>query len=385
MAYIAYAFFSLSVALFGRRSEKILVCLFFCLLLLGYCIFFGLSYKAGSDWINYLADYTSGCANPNFEIGFQALCWFFYTIGIDYWVFVFFVKAFYIIVLAVFVWKVGAPPLESLALYILVSPVFLENLLRQQVSAAIILIALFYLRSGFLIGLFFVLLASTFHVSAVFCLPLWVVYKSKFARSLIFYLSVFFFLLHSLGLFAVGDLLKVIALSFPESTLVGKVSLYLAFESYPVTFGHFFRFGLLLVFTFLFRKIQNKNLGDEVYVGLCILYSGFLLMIFYEMVFYDFGVFWMRVREFFVLFFVMFPLYLARFYYPRLQYFVFGICMVYALYVFYGFFSLPVFDDLYMGYRNYFFESLASDFSFNASRDSAVERYWENWKRGEIR
>lgn len=385
MVYIAYAVFSLSVALLGGRSEKKLAFLFFCLLLFGYCVFFGLSYKAGSDWVNYFANYSSGCGNPNFEVGFQSLCWFFYTLGIDYWFFVFFIKVFYIVVLAVFIWKSGAPPLEALALYVLVSPVFLENLLRQQISSAIILFGLFYLRSGILIGAFFVLLASIFHISAIFCLPLWVMYKSKFARSLVFYLSVLFFLLHSLSLFAVGDFLKAIVLKFPDSNFLGKVGLYLDFESYPVTFGHFLRFCLLLVFAFFFRKAKIKFLNHELYVKLCILYSGFLLMVFYEMVFYDFGVFWMRVREFFVLFFILFPLYLARNYYPRFYIYIFGALVVYALYVFYGFYSLPVFDELYMEYRNYIAESFSSDFYFNASRDSAVKIYWENWRRGEIR
>lgn len=118
MAYIVYAFFSLNIAFISTFLKRNAVFVCFCLLLLVYCAFLGFSYKTGSDWFNYLADYNAGCENPNFEIGFRDICWLFYSIGADYWLFVFFIKVFYIAVVAIFIWRIGAPPLESLAIYI---------------------------------------------------------------------------------------------------------------------------------------------------------------------------------------------------------------------------------------------------------------------------
>ncbi|EPJ5165278.1 hypothetical protein ODQ15_003669 [Pseudomonas aeruginosa] len=107
MAYLFYCFLTLPFALFSvflRRDFQFLLFLFF----VAICVFvFGFSYKVGSDWYNYFSYFDSGCTGFEFDVGFEYLCSGFNWLGIGYWFFSFSIKAFYIVTLAWFLWRLG--------------------------------------------------------------------------------------------------------------------------------------------------------------------------------------------------------------------------------------------------------------------------------------
>jgi hypothetical protein len=338
----------------------------------------------GSDWYNYRSDYEAGCANENFEIGYAAACKAFSLAGIGFWSFVFFIKIYYFLVLTWFVSKVGAPALAPVAIYIIISPVLLENLLRQQLAAAFVLLAYLSIRQS--VVRFFLLGAAAclFHISAAFCMPIYLLYKYARVRAFFLAVACLFFLLHATGLFLISDTIGVVASAMPDSVFSRKILLYTNFDRYPVTMGHYLRFLILMIFTILYYRNRYRLTSLHAH-WLTLIYSSTLLMLFYEMVFYDFGVFWMRVREFFTIFIILFPLYLTKHYYPRAVVGVYVATFLYAAFVFYGFYSLPVFDELYSDYKNYIYESLFSDERFNQEREMTVSEYWRLWQQGNIR
>ncbi|WP_434153611.1 EpsG family protein [Pseudomonas sp. JZ134] len=350
-----------------------------------YFFFIGLSYKSGSDWYNYLADYNAGCVNPNFELGYKAVCSGFSFFGINYWFFSAFIKCFYISVLGWVLWRARGAPLAAFVLYVLLSIVFLENMLRQQLAAAFVLLALLYMRKGNLVAFFLLFCASLFHLSALVCIPVVFLFRSAVLRSFFLSLSILFFFFQSLKIFNFASIAEFFLPYLSGYNFAARVVLYVGFDHYPMTLGHLLRLVLLLLYSILFYFSSKRDLEVDTEYWLRLSYSAVLLMFFYEMVFYDFGVFWMRVREFFTVFLVIFPFLLARYFKPHLWLVVFLTVTAYSVYVFYGLFSLPVFDSLYKGYSNSALQLISRDIDFDRQRDMAVEEYWLKWKAGELR
>lgn|GEM_PF-2960780 len=381
MAYIIYSFFSLSFGLLGLYVERYSRFLLFVIVVLTYCLVFGFSYKSGSDWFNYERDFYNGCEASNFEFGYSSVCKLFSSIGVAYWVFSFFVKSAYILVVAWFVQKLRTYSIAVLSIYILISSVLLENLLRQQIAAGFMLIAFYYLPRYSSVFLVLCGLAACFHVSALACLPVIIIYRFSAVRSAVFSLSCIAFLLQSFGIFTTSEVMRFLLVSFPENVVSQKLLFYIGFDTYPVTIGHFLRFFLLVLYWVLYRRYIKLADAEGVKELICLVYSALLLMLFYEMVFYDFSVFWMRVREFFTLFLIAYPLCLSKWFVPSYRFLTYCGVTLYAAIVFSGFFNLPVYTDLYSGYRNYLIESLGKDVRFNSVRDDAAEEYWAKWKR----
>ncbi|KXE84347.1 hypothetical protein AW932_15865 [Pseudomonas aeruginosa] len=161
---------------------------------------------------------------------------------------------------------------------------------------------------------------------------------------------------------------------------------YLEFDGYPVTLGHYFRFLILLMFVFLDLVIRGRQLSEQDSRIWRVISSGVILMLFYEMVFYEFSVFWMRIREYFLVFFMVSPLFLFCVFFWREARIFSALYVVYPLAVFWGVITgLPVYDDLYRDYRNYIFYLAVGDDGFDSIRDLAAQDYWDRWRRGELR
>lgn len=370
------------VSYYLRRDAQLLL-VFFAVLI--YVLLIGFSYKSGSDWFNYFSDYQAGCVNPNFDVGFRAICSVFYWLDVDYWYFVAFVKCFYILVVGSLVLRVGVAPLAALVVYVVLSAVFLENLLRQQIAAALVIIAIFYLRNSFFWALMWLLGAAFFHVSALACVPLVLLYRYAWLRGFFFAAAIVFFFLQAFGIFAFVDVSRFLLESFSGHPFAARVAFYIGFDRYPVTLGHFLRLVLLIFYGVLFYKSRRAVVDQDRDYWVRVSYCAVLLMFFYEMVFYDFGVFWMRVREYFMVFLVLFPIVWVRQYCSSFWIPTFMVITAYAAFVFYGFYSLPVFEELYHGYANTVAQQFGGGAEFDRQRDFAAEEYWGNWQKGELR
>ncbi|ELK4869058.1 TPA: EpsG family protein [Pseudomonas aeruginosa] len=384
MAYLFYCFLTLPFALFSvflRRDFQFLLFLFF----VATCVFvFGFSYKVGSDWYNYFSYFDSGCTGFEFDVGFEYLCSGFNWLDIGYWFFSFSIKAFYIVTLAWFLWRLGVFPLLAFFSCILVSFVFLDNMLRQQVAFGFILISVACVRDRKILAFVCLCLASSFHFSAVFFIPFYFLYISFSFRNLFAFVAVLSFFIGLSGNSIVDYLVNFLAGA--DGGYLGRALAYLEFDGYPVTLGHYFRFLILLMFVFLDLVIRGRQLSEQDSRIWRVISSGVILMLFYEMVFYEFSVFWMRIREYFLVFFMVSPLFLFRVFFWREARIFSALYVVYPLAVFWGVITgLPVYDDLYRDYRNYIFYLAVGDDGFDSIRDLAAQDYWDRWRRGELR
>ncbi|NIM30849.1 MAG: hypothetical protein GTN60_05930 [Pseudomonas stutzeri] len=384
MIYMIFAAMLWLPALVSFYFSRSIQWLFFSFALCLYVLLISFSYKSGSDWANYLSDYEAGCVNPNFDIGFRVLCGGFSSVGLSFWIFVAFVKSVFIFSLGFFLWRVGVAPLAVLTLYVLMSVVFLDNLLRQQLAAAFFFIAMSQIDRGLTRPFLWVSAGALFHISVLACAPILLMHRSDRLKSFLLILAVIGFFSQGFGFFSFSNVLPSLLSGFTDSPFIARLLFYLEFERYPVTVGHFFRFLLLVLSSVAYYRAACKG-QDGCDGWLRLSYSAVLLMFFYEMFFYDFGVFWMRVKEFFIVFLVVFwVLWIAQ---NHRSVWVPFFCVFtgYAVYVFWGVFSLPVFDGLYFEYSNFLLHYASPDYLFDAARDEAVFDYWEKWRRGQVR
>ncbi|MBG3949894.1 EpsG family protein [Pseudomonas aeruginosa] len=304
--------------------------------------------------------------------------------GIGYWFFSFSIKAFYIVTLAWFLWRLGVFPLLAFFSCILVSFVFLDNMLRQQVAFGFILVSVACVRDRKILAFVCLCLASSFHFSAVFFIPFYFLYISFSFRNLFAFVAVLSFFIGLSGNSIVDYLVNFLAGA--DGGYLGRALAYLEFDGYPVTLGHYFRFLILLMFVFLDLVIRGRQLSEQDSRIWRLISSGVILMLFYEMVFYEFSVFWMRIREYFLVFFMVSPLFLFRVFFWREARIFSALYVVYPLAVFWGVITgLPVYDDLYRDYRNYIVYLAVGDDGFDSIRDLAAQDYWDRWRRGELR
>ncbi|WP_245851351.1 EpsG family protein [Pseudomonas segetis] len=344
----------------------------------------GFSYKSGSDWVNYLGEYTLGCSNGVYEPGFNLLCKSFSLLELDYWWFSFFIKSSCLLSIAIFLWRSKVYPLLCFISYILVSFVFLENTLRQQVALAVLIVASRFIFDRGLVFALLVLVASTFHISAVFFLPMYFLVRHSMLRWGLLFISALYLLLNIVGVSFIDAVISM--LSYVDGAYVNKVSLYLSFEKYPVTIGHFARFILFVILTVVVSSCISKEENFKVKRVIVVSFSAVCLMLSYEMIFYEFSVFWMRIREYFMIYFLVLPGLLVARYFPKYAKVYPFAFIFYPLSVFYGIINLlPVYDQLYKDYGNYIFSQISDYREFDEQRDLGVEVYWDNWRRGEIR
>lgn len=383
MAYVYYSFYMLPLVLLSIFLRRDRLFLLYCFTVFLSVFIFGLSYKVGSDWVNYHAYYEDGCTGFPFDIGFEYLCLGFNSLSINFWIFSFFIKAFYITILARFLWGLGFSPLIAFFSCILVSFVFLDNMLRQQVAFALLLISVGCMRNSLPLSMLSCVLASLFHFSAIFFIPFYFLFLSINLRATFVLISAIAFLLGIAGVWG-SAFLKV--LSVFEGGYFSRALIYLEFDGYPVTPGHYFRFLILLSFLAFDLILKRRTLDTAERYAWNLISSGVILMLFYEMVFYEFSVFWMRIREYFLVFFMVSPLFLIRTFIGRGAGGASGLYIAYPLIVFGGIVNnLPVYDELYKDYKNYISYLVFGDDEFDAARDSAVQDYWERWRRGELR
>lgn len=149
-----------------------------------------LRFEVGADWLAYLAFYTGSGPVESTEIGYRSLNNFFAKLDFPYFVFLAVVSA---ITLGFIYNAVKDMKYKMIILYVYFSELFLYynfSGMRQGLAIAITLFATkFIISREFTKFCLLVLLASTFHVSALIFLIAYFIYDYEFTKKRVLFLS----------------------------------------------------------------------------------------------------------------------------------------------------------------------------------------------------
>ncbi|MBL0559084.1 EpsG family protein [Aeromonas caviae] len=231
-------------------------------------VFVGFRWETGNDWLPYLDYYQSmddiSYKSDSFEIGFRFISYVIKTTGVEYSYFLFMVSSFYIIVFSISFLYTKRP---SLILFIFYSTYLLGFMgtLRQTIAISFCLIAFFllYYKKRFLPYLL-LLVASFFHITALFSFLAIIVPKKIISKSIFFIVSMIAFLFFYL------DLINVIfeyALQYTAGIdfIYNRLVVYNQLQSgdlyengkNAILIGSIKRVALSIIFWFFLKRIKN--------------------------------------------------------------------------------------------------------------------------------
>lgn len=354
------------MSFFLKKTDQRLIAIF----LAGfYLLVFGMAFRFGVDWYEYEKSFENPGENY-FEYGYVALEKLFSSLGFNYYVFQFFVKCCFWIACLKLMSKYSTLNPFSIFLYLLLSTVFLNDVIRQQLAAIFIFIALIRLKKGFLQFFLLIFLGSLFHKSAFFVLPFYFLYQSKKVEDIFILLALIAFCLSFLNFSIVGFFINSVD-DFLGADLGGRILFYHQLTGSEMTLGRFLRFLLLILFVWNIKLSRRVALDENQRV----VFIAVMMMLGYEMIFYDVLPIWARVREYFV---VLFPALFFICFNNRLQknaarLFV----LVYAGYTFLGIFiSNKALFETYSYYNNIIYCEILGCEEYSSKKERSAEDYW---------
>ncbi len=357
------------ISFFLKKTDQRVIAIFFIGL---YLLVFATAFRFGVDWYEYEKSFESPGANY-FEYGYVALENLFSSLGINYYVFQFFVKCCFWIACLKLMSKYSTLNPFSIFLYLLLSTVFLNDFIRQQLAAIFVFIALIRVKKGFLQFFLLVIIASLFHKSAFFVLPFYFLYKSKTVEDAFIFLALITFCLSFFNFSIVGFFINS-ATALLGDDLGERIVFYHQLTDSEMTLGRFLRFLLLILFVWNIKLNKKLILDDNQRV----IFIAALMMLGYEMIFYDVLPIWARVREYFV---VLFPALFFICFNNRLQKIAARLfILVYAGYTFLGIYiSNSALFETYSSYNNFIYCEIFGCEVYSSEKERDVENYWLNY------
>lgn len=240
-------------------------------------IFLCFGYMTGSDWRQYEVMYEelgkslTQWTDSRTEIGYWYYMWIFKILHIDFWVFFIFTKCWLYGTIIYFLKKYG-DSVFYLALTFFVATFgfafFIDNPMRNLIAAVIFLFTFKYLiEKKILKYILVVLLATSFHISAIFFLFLYFFFQKRWSTT---FWIITYILINILFLGAKDFFLQFIAEHFSNNLLLGKaVTNYIIGETNID--GQFFSLGMLtkvLFFILLLnyrKKLENLPYGKLIF------------------------------------------------------------------------------------------------------------------------
>ncbi len=199
--------FIIIILLFGAAAEvfgkvkNVKIYFITCTILIA--LFAGLRYKTGADWSVYESAFYKMPELGNiekWEVGYYWINLLFYYVFGNYYVLQFAASAFLLYSVARFFWKHTDYSFFSMLLFFMMFVIngILMAQVRQSIAVGIILFAYEYVL-GKSFGKFIcvLLLASLFHISAIFALPMWFMTRripNFVLISLILFFQIFYFM-----------------------------------------------------------------------------------------------------------------------------------------------------------------------------------------------
>ena len=128
--------------------------------------------EAGFSWASVGAGFWEQFLHSEVEVGYSLLMSAFKLISYDYNVFLLAVHVLELAALKYFVDKYGVPLMDALPIFLcLTYPTFQIGMLRQALAMCLVLVALVHIKRK-LVFVLFVVIAASFHLSALMCLLL---------------------------------------------------------------------------------------------------------------------------------------------------------------------------------------------------------------------
>lgn len=281
MIYILFFLVAFMLAIFVTKRKQSLIAVSIIVTL-----FLSLNYPAGNDWIGYFLNYDcvindvcrSGFSlfEPGYELivsivgyaGFQSIIIFIALIN------------------ALLIYRFAKEFENGAFIIVAIMCMFLWSLyieaIRQAVAFSCIAYSIIHLyNKNVKKFIFLVILASSFHITAIFCfvflLPL---YSQRISRVVGYSLLVF----SSVFIIVSNSILEFIVSNLPSGYIVAeKLTFYLHSEQYKpqLSLGSGTALDILLVFLIAisFRRIRQQNLGGKlhfnnvVFLGVCLYIS----------------------------------------------------------------------------------------------------------------
>jgi transmembrane protein EpsG len=245
----------------------------------GIILFTGLRYKLANDWYNYfevisqietISEVLTGKGYRFFDIsgyeyGFllfvSIVKQIFITPDLTLQAVTLIISIFSYLSLFFFVFNNKSIPYKYLFVSIYVSlTMFREfDIYRQSISFYIFLFSVKYIGTNFIKYLSIVILAASFHISALLFLPLYFIYKFQFKRILILLLFVFYSFSLVFKFSLVSVFIDKISLVYPEFIVLQKLFLNMSSRDFETGFGitsliYFLFLTLLFVF---FKRLKD--------------------------------------------------------------------------------------------------------------------------------
>lgn len=363
IAFLPLAFTSLFIK---RKQDRLLAKI----MLVFYVLIYGLNYRSGVDWYAYEPIYYGKNLLP-FEYGYDSLQKTFSSLNIDFWFFSFFIKSFFWIACYKVTKKYSQYICAPLFFLMMLSPIFLTDVLRQMISASIFFIALINIdkRNAFSFSLI-IAFSALFHISALLVLPFYFVYKYRIIRTVFLIVSIIFFILGFTNFSPIHELIQITGLLIP-GPFYEKIALYASIERYPMSIGHILRFLILIIYFIYFRKKIKKD--QNIKVIACAL----LFLIGYEMIFYDINTLWTRSREYFLIFL---PIAILSFstYYKYSKILLFLALSLYSTHAYSGLKNDEILWKQYGSYCNHLYMLANECSNYEDTRYNETKSFWDN-------
>lgn len=270
---------------FMDKTKEILLLRKFALFFLFFviCFFCGLRYYSGLDWGGLMEYYNHlNWDNQQYEIGFKILNLLCKEIFDSYFAVQFFASAIFAYALLSFFEKYATYTFLTIFIAITLYFLIMTAQIRQQIAISILILGIkFLINKMFFKWCLVVIIASCFHISAVFCIFLYI---------LTFRVNKNFLLILAIGSFFISQNTIVFLLQnfmpfFPEKLVVisDRYIRFIAIDKGTThnTGIYFFSFQFLLfILIILYKPIKDKTLS------LIILNSLICFIIFKNMSFY---------------------------------------------------------------------------------------------------
>lgn len=355
------------MSLFLKRRYDIFLSF---ILIITYLGIYGLNYRSGVDWFAYEAQYYNQ-GWLNFELGYEILQTLFYKANISFWTFSFVVKSFFWFSCFQVTKKFSTSIAAPLFFLMMLSPIFLTDVLRQLIASGIILLSLVHITpKSFLKFSIAIVIASLFHVSALLIWPFFFIYKYSLIRLLFFIVVIFFFFIGFTNLSPIYEFVLILG-TFISGPFYNKLLIYTTNQPYPMTLGHIVRFLFLIIFYISFKNRINHNFKTKV------IWCALLITIGYEMVFYDISTLWTRLQEYLLVFLPIAALAFTNII-KNSKILIFTLLLGYSSHAFLGLKNNELLWRQYGSYCNYIYLVSGGCSNYPDKRYYETLHFWEN-------
>ncbi|OYQ77613.1 hypothetical protein B9T12_06520 [Wohlfahrtiimonas chitiniclastica] len=339
------------------------------LMIVIYVLIYGLNYRVAVDWYAYEPAYY-GNNLLEFEYGYTLLQKLFYSLGVDFWFFVFFIKIFFWVACYKVTKQYSKYVMAPLFFLTMISPIFLTDFLRQLIATSIFFITLLNIQHKSTLKFTLITcIAALFHISALLVLPFYFVYRYRLLRNMLLIVVIAFFFINMTNFSPINAIVQLLTF-FLSGPFYDKLLLYASVTRNPMTIGYLIRFIILISYYIYFRKIINENNNVKV------IWCSLLFSIGYEMIFYDINTLWTRSREYFLIFL---PIAILSFntYFKINRMLLFLLLLIYSTNAFSGLSNNNVLWNQYGRYCNYAYMLINDCHNYKDSRYNETKYFWE--------